>query len=189
MEEGEERENKKDEEILIQSLERPGLFEQLVLKYQDSFLRTAYRILNNKEEAEDVVQDAFVKIYFNAKKFKKQEGIEFKSWAFKILINTALSRYRKIKRSAPAAEYNDALLIAIEDKNFDRLFKQRDDRDLIESVFRQMPKELACVLKQHYLEDMSYQEISRRERLSIGALKMKLFRARKLFKEILSLIS
>ena len=177
--------NLKDEEILIRSLESPRLFEALVSKYQAGFLRTAYRVLNNQEEAEDATQDAFVKIYFNAKKFKKQEGIEFKSWAYKILFNTALTRYRKAKRFKTEAEYNDALL-SVEDKNYDEDFKKRGERDLIESVFRQMPEGLSVILRQHYLEDLPYAGISASSGMTIGAIKMKLFRARKLFNEILS---
>ncbi len=180
--------NLKDEEILIQSLNNPRLFECLVSKYRDSFLRTANRVLNNIEEAEDAVQDAFVKIYFNAKKFKKQEGIEFKSWAFKILFNTALTRYRKAKRNWTRAEYNDEILLSVEDKNYDDDFKKRYERDLIESVFKQMPEDLSSILRQHYLEDRPYIEISSQNGISIGAIKMKLFRARKLFKEILGSI-
>lgn len=176
--------NLKDEELLLQSLDNPCLFERLVKKYQESFLRVSNRVLNNKEEAEDAVQDAFVKIYFNAKKFKKQEGIEFKSWAYKILINTALTRYRKVKRTRADTEYNDALL-SVEDKNYNIDFKRRGERDLIESVFRQMPEELSSILRRHYLDDTPYVGISATTGMSIGAIKMKLFRARKLFKEIL----
>ncbi len=179
--------NLKDEELLLQSLDNPRLFERLVEKYQESCLRTANRVLNNKEEAEDTVQDAFVKIYFNAKKFKKQEGIEFKSWAYKILFNTALTRYRKAKRTRADAEYNDTLL-SVEDKNYDIDFKRRGERDLIESVFGQMPEELSSILRRHYLDDMPYAEISATTGMSIGAIKMKLFRARKLFKDIMSSI-
>ena len=176
----------KDEELLIQSLDNPRLYEKLVQKYQDGFLRTANRVLNNIEEAEDAVQDAFVKIYFNAKKFKKQDGVEFKSWAYKILFNTALTRYRKAKRFKTEAEYNDELLLSVEDKNFDAEFRRRGERDMIESVFKQMPEDLSSILKQHYLEDMPYVDISASNNMSIGAIKMKLFRARKLFKDILS---
>lgn len=174
----------KDEEILTRSLEAPRLFEHLVQKYQDGFLRTAFRILNSREEAEDATQDAFVKIYFNAKKFKKQEGIEFKSWAYKILFNTALTKYRRVKRTKADAEYNDSLL-SVEDGHYNMELKKSRDQDLIESAFKQMPEDLSSILRQHYLEDRPYTEISANNGMSIGAIKMKLFRARKLFNEIL----
>jgi RNA polymerase sigma-70 factor (ECF subfamily) len=183
-EDSEDLSSVKDEEALLLSLDNPMLFKKIVEKYQPGFLRSAYRILNNKEEAEDAAQDAFIKIYFNAKKFKKQEGIEFKSWAYKILINTSLTRYRK-KKEKTASEYRDELLLTIEDRNSDLEFKKNAERDLIESVFRQMPEDLSSILRQHYLEDRPYADISVSSGMTIGAIKMKLFRARKLFKEIL----
>ena len=90
--------NLKDEEILAASLEKPALFRILVARYQEAFIRKALGILRQREEAEDIVQETFVKIYFNGKKFKKMEDVEFKSWAYKILVNTAISRYRKISK-------------------------------------------------------------------------------------------
>ncbi len=184
---GDDQKEMKDEEILILSLDSPHLFEMLVSKYRDGFLRTAFRFLRSQEEAEDAVQDAFVKIYFNAKKFKKQEGIEFKSWAYKILVNTALTRYRKAKRQKSETEYRDELL-SVQDKDYDADFKRRGERDMIESVLKQMPEDLSAILRQHYLEDRPYIEISNSNGISIGAIKMKLFRARKLFKEIMGSI-
>jgi DNA-directed RNA polymerase specialized sigma24 family protein len=52
-----------------------------------------------QEEAEDIVQEAFTKIYINAAKFKKQEGAQFSSWGYRILINTALTTTPKKRRS------------------------------------------------------------------------------------------
>lgn len=179
-----ELETIKDEEILEKSLENPRFFEMIVDKYQDSFLRTAMRILRNKEESEDAVQNAFVKIYFNAKKFEKRPGIEFKSWAFKILVNCSLTRYRKLKRDFNSPEYNDQVLYILED-NRGSSFEHSEQRDLIESVFQKMPSDLSDLLREHYLDDKPYAIIASSHEMSINALKMKLFRARKSFKRIL----
>src|SRR3989338_11306963 len=88
----------KEEEILVASLNKPALFKILVDRYQEAFIRKAVGILRNQEEAEDIVQETFVKIYLHGKKFKKIKGVEFKSWAYKILVNTAISRYRKVSK-------------------------------------------------------------------------------------------
>ena len=57
--------------------------------------------MKRKEDTEDTVQETFVKIYLNAKKFKKEKtGDSFKNWAYKILINCAISRYGKLKKNA-----------------------------------------------------------------------------------------
>jgi len=85
-----------DRELLEKALDNPRLFEIFVGRYQEVFLRTVMRILRNKEESEDVVQETFVKIYFNAKKYKEREGVALKSWAFKILMNCAFTKYKKL---------------------------------------------------------------------------------------------
>jgi len=180
----EDIETLKDEEILIKSLDNPRLFEILVDKYQDSFLRTSQRILKKREEAEDATQDAFVKIYFNAKKFEKRPGIKFKSWAFKILINCTFTRYRKLKKTFGDAEYMDELLY-LRDTNTDVSFERREKSDEIESVLSQMPEDLAELVREHYLNDRPYADIANEKGLTINALKMKLFRARGSFKNIL----
>src|SRR3989344_3081046 len=90
--------NMKDEEILRASLSEPALFEILVEKYQEPLMRAAWRVVRSREEAEDIVQEAFVKMYKNAEKFEKLEGIEFKSWAYKVTINTAITHYRRLKK-------------------------------------------------------------------------------------------
>src|SRR3989344_3093502 len=90
--------NQTDEEVLAASVAHPSLFALLVRKYEEPFLRKALSIVRAQEEAEDVVQEAFTKIYLNAAKFKKQEGASFSSWGYRILINTALTHYQKQKR-------------------------------------------------------------------------------------------
>lgn len=172
-----------DEELVMQSLNNPRLFELFVEKYQEVFLRTAKRVLKNNEESEDVVQDAFVKIYFNAKKFQKRPGIKFKSWAFKILMNCVFTRYQKQKRRMNDVEYMDQVLY-MRDRSADLDFKKSEMRDEIESILNEMPDDLSDLMKEHYLEDKPYAEIADSKGMSIAALKMKLFRARNKFKEV-----
>ena len=96
---GQDIKNLPDEEILAISLISPSVFEILVDRYQSAFLRKAGSIVKRKEDTEDTVQETFVKIYLNAKKFKKEKtGDSFKNWAYKILINCAISRYGKLKK-------------------------------------------------------------------------------------------
>src|SRR3989344_5685244 len=87
-----------DEELLKHSFDKPHLFEKLLNRYEEAFLRKAYYILGTKEAAEDAVQDAFVKIYKNARRFQPQPGAGFKSWGYRILVNTCFTAYKKHKR-------------------------------------------------------------------------------------------
>jgi RNA polymerase sigma factor (sigma-70 family) len=179
----------RDEEILQKSVENPRLFGVLVDRYQTAFVRKAFTIVRNEAEAEDIAQETFTKIYLHANKFQKMEGIEFKSWAWRILVNTALTHYRKLKRSFGDVTYLDEILQNGEDaeaglpieNNIDRESYYREIREAVD----ELPEEAARLLRAHYLEDRPYEEIATSEGVSLGALKMKLFRARKVLKDIL----
>lgn len=174
----------KDEEILQASKNEPALFEILVERYQEPLLRAAWRVVRGRQEAEDIVQESFVKIYKNADKFEKLEGIEFKSWAYKVTINTAITHYRKLKRGEflsedptiyeePAAEFADA-----------KFSTMADAKATVAKVLAGMPEHLRTVLHQYYIEDKSYKTIAAEEKISIPTLKMRLFRAKRLFRKL-----
>ncbi len=84
-----------DEAIIARVQSEPWLFTAILERYQEAFLRKAKSIIFNEQDVEEVVQDAFTKIYMNAHRFQVQEGARFSSWAYTILINTALTRYQK----------------------------------------------------------------------------------------------
>lgn len=174
----------KDEEILRASLNEPALFEILVEKYQEPLMRAAWRVVRGREEAEDIVQEAFVKMYKNAEKFEKLEGIEFKSWAYKVTINTAITHYRKLKRGEFLAE-DPAIYQEPEAETADTKFSiSADAKATVASILGQMPAHLQSVLKSYYLDDKSYKTIANEEKISIPTLKMRLFRAKKIFRKL-----
>lgn len=177
----------KDEDILAASLNKPALFKILVDRYQEAFIRKALGILKQQEEAEDIVQDAFVKIYKNAGKFKKLEGIEFKSWAYKILVNTAISRYRQISKKWQAESANPLDLELASERNLstEDIVLESETKSIAADLISRLPKPLARLVSLYYLEDKSYKEIAEKESLTIPALKMKLFRAKKMLKGLI----
>lgn len=174
----------KDEEVLRASLGEPALFEVLVERYQDPLMRAAWRVVKSREEAEDIVQEAFVKLYKNADKFEKFEGIEFKSWAYKVTINTAITHYRKLKRGEILVEDPAVFNKAPEESAEIRISLASDARATVENVLEKMPGHLKSVLRRYYLEDKSYHTIAQEEQISIPTLKMRLFRAKRLFKKL-----
>ena len=174
----------KDEEVLRMSLEEPAMFQMLVEKYQEPLARAAMRVVRGREEAEDIVQEAFVKIYKNADKFQKQEGIEFKSWAYKVAINTAITHYRKLKRGEFLAEDPAVFQEVGDDLVEERFSLAADAKAAVSGVLARMPGHLQSVLRRYYLEDKSYRTIAEEEKISIPTLKMRLFRAKKIFKKL-----
>jgi len=178
--------NLKDEEILALSQEDPAYFSFLVNKYEDAFLRAARGITRSLEEAQDIVQETFVKIYRYAGSFQKRPGIEFKSWAYRILINTSITHYQKLKKERGNTEYLDPVLYE-ESSNFSENKNVALEKDIKEGVAKaigQMPEHLGRVLKMYFFDDMSYEEIAKAEKISMPALKMRIFRAKRVFKKI-----
>jgi len=176
----------KDEEILAMSLERPSAFEELVIRYQDAFLRTVQKVVNQRSEAEDIVQESFIKIYLNAPSFREVEGASFKSWAYKIVINTALTHYRKIKQRMKMIEYVDMSFCEnCPDDRMDNLESELDMQILVSKILPKMPRHLRDVLRKYYLEDKPQKIIANEERVSVAAIKTRLFRAKKIFRKIL----
>jgi len=178
--------NLKDEEVLALSLEQPALFRILVARYQEAFIRKAISIVRQREEAEDIVQETFVKIYFNGKKFKKMDGIEFKSWAYRILVNTAISRYRKISKKWQAESSDPLDLETASDSalSTENIILESENKSLTAELLSHLPKPLARLVSLYYIEDKPYKEIAEREGITMAALKMKLFRAKKILKNI-----
>ena len=175
----------KDEAVLTASLRNPNLFGVLVDRYQEAFMRAATRVVKTRADAEDIVQEAFAKIYKNAKKFKKQEGIEFKSWAYKVLLNTSFSHYQRLKKKQGVSlEFFETYKYEIMDEK-DNLKASVENKDIIQQVLAELPEDLKNIVEMHYLQDMSYETISKKEGLTIAAIKMRLFRGRKLMKKAL----
>jgi len=173
-----------DEEILAASVKQPSLFALLVRKYEEAFMRKARSIVREEEAAEDVVQEAFTKIYINAAKFQKQEGAQFSSWAYRILINTALTQYAKLKRAGRlSVELDEEIWALIPDKNL-RQFEKKELQDLIASVLTRMPEPLARALNSFFIEGKSQEEMANQEGLSVGAIKTRVHRAKKEFKKV-----
>lgn len=176
----------KDEEILALSIKTPSAFEMVISRYQDAFLRTAYKIVRQREEAEDVVQEAFTKIYLNAKKFKKVENASFKSWAYKILVNTAFNHYKKLKKNLERFEYfnEKSSRSCLAEDNALENDSQEDMKSLVSRVLTLLPEHLGVVLKKYYIEDKSQKNIANEEGVSVTTIKMRLFRAKRAFKKI-----
>lgn len=174
----------KDEEILLLSLGDPTYFTILVDKYQAAFLRKVMGVVRNQEEAEDIVQETFTKIYRYAGKFEKKAGIEFKSWAYKILMNTSFTHYQKLKKDSGNSEYLDPVLYEDKPGENEDLAVIHDAKKAVQEVIHKMPEHLARVLKLYYLEDKSYADICKVEDISIPTLKMRLFRAKRLFQKL-----
>lgn len=171
-----------DEVILARVQAEPWLFTALLERYQAAFLRKTRTIIHNEQDAEEVVQDAFTKIYMNAHRFEVRPGAKFSSWAYTILINTALTRYQKCVREGKRTllldpEYLEQLGEMKEHSGFNH------DKDAIERVLARLPGHFARVLRLHYLEHWSHKDIAAETGETVGAIKARIHRAKAEFRK------
>ncbi len=185
LEEHEEKvENLPDEVILERSLGQPSLFAILVDRYQDAFLRKAESVVRSPEEAEDIVQETFTKIYFNARRFKPVPGATFKSWGYKILMNTTFTHYQKLKKKG-------AVHVELEPEFYETLPDPADRsheeimRDYVASFLSRLPSQLARPLALHFIDEYSQKEIAEMEGSTVSAVKTKIYRAKREFQRLL----
>ena len=180
-------ENTHDEIILDGSQKDPRLFEIIVQKYQAPFLRTAKRIVHQREDAEDIVQEAFLKIYSKAKLCKKREGASFKSWAYAVLVNTAISHIRKYKRShSKDMSWGPVLDSVLPDPAGFGETEKLEIQSVLAGVLKELPPELKTVLEMRYFSDDTYQTIAAKTGLSLENVKIRLHRAKKMAREVIS---
>ena len=180
----EELKDKSDEELLHLSLSNPSVFSLLVERYQGAFLKKGKQILKSPEEAEDAVQEAFVKIYINAESFQKKEGASFKSWGYRIFLNQCFTVYKKLK-----IEKDFLLLFSqetaelIPDKNISLEHEKKLSADYLLSVVSKLPDILRQVLSLHFIQDKPIKEVAGLLGISEGAVRTRIFRAKKELRE------
>lgn len=175
---------RKDEDILAASLSHPSEFALLVRKYEEPFLRKARSILRDENASIDTVQEAFTKIYLNAPKFKTVEGASFSSWGYRILINTALTKYARRKREQGSrADLDEEIWALIPDKNL-RQFEKLTLQDEIASVLGRIPAPLAAALRSFFIDGKSQEEMAAEEGVSVGAIKSRVHRAKAEFRRV-----
>jgi len=180
----EELKGKSDEELLHLSLSNPSVFSLLVERYQGAFLKKGKQILKNPEEAEDAVQEAFVKIYINAGVFQKKEGASFKSWAYKIFLNQCFTVYKKLKTERDFfSQFDQEMVELIPDRSISLEHEKKLTADYLLSAVSKLPDVLCQVLSLHFIQDKPIKEVAGLLGISEGAVRTRIFRAKKELRE------
>jgi RNA polymerase sigma-70 factor (ECF subfamily) len=168
-----------DEELLRRSLKNPHLFERLLDRYEEAFLRKAYYILGTKEAAQDAVQDTFVKIYKNARRFTPQPGAGFKSWGYRILVNTCYTAYKKNKNASHfLADLDPEFQELVADRGATERREQELNRDEVESFLQNLSEGLAEPMRLHFVLGKPHAEVAKIMGISEGAVRARVHRAK-----------
>jgi RNA polymerase sigma-70 factor, ECF subfamily len=171
-----------DEDILRMSGAEPWRFSVLLDRYQDAFMRKATSIIHDPQDAEEIVQDTFTKIYLHASSFSPIDGAKFSSWAYRILMNTAFTAYQKrIKQGARFQNIDPEFEQFVADKSAS--VAQTEVQDGVERILARLPGHFASVLRLHYIERWSHQDIANSTGEAVGTVKARIHRAKAAFRK------
>jgi RNA polymerase sigma-70 factor (ECF subfamily) len=153
-------------------------FTVLVNRYKDLVFTLAIRMLKNREEAEEVSQDTFIKTYKSLHKFKGDS--KFSTWIYKVAYNSCLDQLKKNKKFQNDVEINEFTEHQVKtiDNAFDALVED-ERKQLIQECLHLLPSEDSFLLTLYYFEEQSLDEIANIVNLTANNVKVKLFRSRK----------
>ena len=167
-------------------------FEQLVKRYDRNVFRIANHITQNREDAEDVVQDAFLKAYQKLDQF--QGNSKFYTWLVRIAVNEALMKLRKRRsdRTVPLDEPIDTgedemvREIAVWDENPEETYSRDELAKILDQAIESLKPAYRTVFILRDIEELSIEETAEALNLSISAVKSRLLRARLQLREKLT---
>jgi len=159
-------------------------FTLLVDRYKDLVFTLALRMLKNREEAEEVSQDTFIKTYRSLHKFKGDS--KFSTWIYKVAYNSCLDQIKKNKKHLNNVEINEFTKHQVKtmDNAFDALVEEERNQ-LIQDCLHVLPSDDSFLLTLYYFEEQSLDEIANIVGLTANNVKVKIFRSRKKLAHIL----
>jgi RNA polymerase sigma factor (sigma-70 family) len=175
-----------DENILIEAIKNGNIraYAQLVDKYKDMVYTLAVRMLKNREEAEEVAQDTFIKVFKSLENFKGDS--KFSTWIYRVAYNTCLDRIKKNKKHLNNIAIDEFTFNKLDtiDNALDNIIKE-EKSTLIRNCINKLPEDSSALLTLFYFEELSLEEISKIINIEANTVKVKLFRARKKLATIL----
>lgn len=151
-------------------------FRDLYEKYKDKVFATVFRIVGTHEEAVDVAQDVFVKVYHDLEQFKFAS--KFSTWLYRVAVNFSINRVNERER-------HSRIEVGLA-RERDQASGIRDERDeLVQKAIMDLNPKLRAVVVLRYLQGLSYDEIAQVLDLSIGTVKSRLHLAHEALRDVL----
>lgn len=171
---------------IVEACVRGDLVNQEVLykAFYGKMMTVCMRYSRNKEEALDILQDSFVKVFQKLKNFENKGSLE--GWIRRIVINTAIDYIRKRKdfllSDDNLYEIDNIIDKSDEDKELEEVLKWRTDK--IISLIQKLPPAYRMVFNMYFIENISHQEIAEILKISVGTSKSNLAKAKMKLKEL-----
>ena len=187
-----EREQLDDRALVARILEGDrDRFSELVSRYEKRLINYVYRITHRYEDAHDLAQEIFVKVYLALDRYDPK--YQFSTWLFRIAQNSAIDALRKKSISeVPLAWPNDDGEPGTREREFAdngvspyRALKNKQLSAAIDKAVSSLPVDYRELIQLRHFAELSYEEIASMKKLPLGTVKNKLFRARNLLKDAL----
>jgi RNA polymerase sigma factor (sigma-70 family) len=165
---------------------RQSAYEQLLGKYREPLHRHVTRMVRDKGQVDDLVQEAFIKAFSSLGSYSAE--FAFSTWLYKIATNHTIDHLRRKKLATvsmdrpPGREDGDERQIEVPDQTYrpDRHVMEDQQRALIHEAIARLPEKYHRVIVMRHQQEMSYEEIAEELDLPLGTVKAHIFRARAL---------
>jgi RNA polymerase sigma-70 factor (ECF subfamily) len=186
-----ERDQRDDRSLVEQILGGDrDLFGVLVARYEKRVVNYVYRITHRYEEAHDLAQEIFVKVYLALDRYDPK--YQFSTWLFRIAQNSAIDAIRKKSISEVPLTRTDDDESGTREREFAdggvspyRALKNKQLSSAIDTAVEKLPSDYRELIQLRHFAELSYEEIASMKKLPLGTVKNKLFRARNLLKDAL----
>lgn len=160
-----------------------GAFSELVDMYKDKIYHLAYRMLNQTQEAEDVVQESFLRVYTNLDRYDETQ--KFSTWIYRIATNLCIDRLRKrkVNYSLDAGIANDEGvdwydMLPSPEKTPEQHLLMSETKQTVHHAIRSLPEKYKAVMILRYIHDLSLQEIGDILDMPVSTVKTRVHRGR-----------
>jgi RNA polymerase sigma-70 factor (ECF subfamily) len=150
-------------------------FNEIVLRYQEKIYWVARRFLPSHADADDIVQEVFIRAYERLQEFRSESGLF--TWLYRIAVNTSLNALRR--RKVREFFQIDTLLEHEDTRGIrpDQAVEHDEQKKLIDEAIQRLPEKQKAVFIMRYVDDLSYEEIAEILKTSVGGLKANYFHA------------
>lgn len=163
-------------------------FSQLVDLYQEKLYHMAYRMLNNRQEAEDVVQDTFLRVYNNLEKY--DDTMKFSTWIYRIATNLCIDRLRKRKPvyslDAESSDYEGLdgySMIPSDNRTPESELLISETQSIIHQAIDTLPPKYKSVMILRYIHELSLQEVGEVLDMPVTTIKTRVHRGREFLRK------
>jgi RNA polymerase sigma factor (sigma-70 family) len=165
-------------------------YKKLMDKYRQLIFNLIYRMIRNKEDVQDLTQEAFIKAFNSLEKFDKQ--FSFSTWLFKIATNNCIDYLRKKKLSTFSIDKDigtddDDYTFEIPDNERvpDKNLLDKERKKILEEAIENLPNKYKSVILLRHRDENDYEEIAKKLKIPLGTVKAHIFRGRELLNKYL----